>query len=69
MGRGVGMVRHRMEEEMAKQSAYPRIYAMLKMVGHEPLKAMQIIIDATRGDRFALQWIKSLHAGKWGEQR
>lgn len=37
---------------------YPRIYAMLKRLGHGPAKAIEIILDAKRKDRFALNWIR-----------
>jgi hypothetical protein len=41
-------------------SRYPSIYGMLKRSGHSPLKAAQIILDATRGDELAVAWIKGL---------
>lgn len=31
---------------------YPRIYRRLKAMGHSPLKAAEIILDASRGDRY-----------------
>lgn len=37
---------------------YKRVYEMLKSVGHTPLKAAQIILDAQRGDNFAMTWIR-----------
>lgn len=45
---------------------YPRVYTMLKGAGHAPSKAIEIIIDARRGDRFAIKWIRTLRAGRWG---
>lgn len=40
---------------MKKQ--YQRIYALLKNSGHTPVKSAEIILDATRHDKFALRWI------------
>lgn len=40
--------------------AYHRTYAMLKRAGHSQLKAHQILLDAMRGDYWALEWIKSV---------
>lgn len=39
---------------------YKRIYQMLKYNGHTSLKAAQIILDAVRGNEFAINWIKCL---------
>lgn len=36
---------------------YPRIYGLLKEAGHSAAKALEIVIDAKRGDRFARGWI------------
>lgn len=41
-------------------SKYPRTYAMLKRAGHSPAKAVEIIIDAQRGDKHALMWVRIL---------
>jgi hypothetical protein len=43
-------------------SRYPKIYALLKASGHTPLKAYSILLDATRGQQFAIDWIKMLFA-------
>ena len=40
---------------------FPRLYALLKRHGHNPAKAVEILLDASRRDRHALQWIKTLH--------
>ena len=37
---------------------YLRVYAALKEYGHHPTKAGMIVLDASRGDRHALDWIK-----------
>jgi len=39
---------------------YPQIYRMLKRNGHSPAKAVEILLDAKRGDAYALQWITTL---------
>jgi hypothetical protein len=39
---------------------YPRIYAMLKRYGHSPIAAITIVIEAHRGSRHALQWIRQI---------
>ncbi len=39
---------------------YPRIYAMLKRMGHDPAKAETILLDATRGDPWSLGWVKAM---------
>ncbi len=41
---------------------HPRIYAMLKQAGHSPAKAVEIILDAKRGDGFCRRWIRTLRA-------
>jgi len=43
---------------------YPRIYAMLKG-HHSAAKAAEIILDASRGDIYALRWIRLLRRRKW----
>lgn len=39
---------------------YPHIYQMLKKNGHSAVKALEILIDACRGDEWALKWIKTM---------
>lgn len=39
---------------------HKRVYEMLKASGHSPITALQIIVEARRGDKWALQWIKLL---------
>lgn len=38
-----------------------RVYEMLKRAGHSPLKAIEIILDASRGEEHALVWIRIIH--------
>lgn len=38
---------------------YRRVYALLVAQGHSPSKAIEIILNAMRGDEFSLLWIKS----------
>jgi hypothetical protein len=45
---------------------YNRIYARLRDFGHTPTKALEILIDARRGDRHALQWIRLVRNHSWG---
>lgn len=52
-----------METIMHEQ--YPLIYDMLKCAGHTPEKAIEILIDAGRGDNHALRWIKLLRNSGW----
>lgn len=40
---------------------YPKIYAMLKAIGHAPMQADRILMDAHRGDKWALSWIRMIH--------
>lgn len=41
---------------------YRRVYAMLVAYGHTAAKALEIVIDASRGDKFALLWIRMVHS-------
>jgi hypothetical protein len=40
--------------------SHKRIYKMLKQHRHSPVKALEIIVSAKRGDKWALQWIRSV---------
>lgn len=46
---------------------YPRIYRLLKRQGHSPAKAIEMLIDAKRGDRWAVDWIKAMFKGRRGQ--
>lgn len=35
-------------------------YEALKNAGHSPIMAGQIILDAKRGDKWAIQWINKI---------
>lgn len=37
---------------------YTRVYGLLKATGHSPEKALEILIDARRGKRYALDWVR-----------
>lgn len=37
---------------------YPRVYRLLVGHGHSPAKAIEIILEAMRGDELALEWIR-----------
>lgn len=39
---------------------YQRIFKMLQRAGHGPLGALEVIVDATRGDVYAIDWIKMI---------
>lgn len=43
---------------------FPFIYRQLKRFGHTPAKALEIILDAKRGDRFAFLWIKMVYRAR-----
>ena len=43
-------------------SRYQRIYAMLKRAGHSPTKAAAVVLDAMRGDKHALLWIRAVRS-------
>ena len=44
---------------------YPRVYALLKRAGFSPVKALEVIFDAKRGDRHALTCIRLLRRTDW----
>lgn len=37
---------------------YPRIYKLLKRTGFSPAKAVEMLLDARRGDKHALDFIR-----------
>lgn len=37
---------------------YPRVYRLLMRNGHSSAKAIEIILEAMRGDESALEWIR-----------
>jgi hypothetical protein len=39
------------------------MYAALKAFGHSPAKAAEIVLDARRGDVYALRWIAASKGG------
>lgn len=39
-------------------SRFPRTYSLLKRLGFSPAKALEIIIDAKRGDAHAILFVK-----------
>lgn len=39
---------------------HKRIYEALKAHGHSPSKAVEILVDARRKNRFALSWIRQI---------
>ena len=49
-----------------------RVYHMLVIYGHSPEKAGQIIVDARRRNKHALDWIRCVHGlvptGEWIER-
>jgi hypothetical protein len=53
--------RNRWPEPMTDR--YPRAYAMLKRAGFSPAKALEVLFDAERGDRYALDVIRALRHG------
>lgn len=45
-------------------ACYRRVYEMLKSRGHSPVKALEILLEARRGDELALAWIRFLRRMK-----
>ena len=45
---------------------YPLVYRLLKDAGHDPAKAVELLLDAKRGDEWALTWIKMLYRNRKG---
>lgn len=45
---------------------YRRVYRMLTKYGHSPVKALEMIIDARRRDKFALSWIRFVRRARHG---
>lgn len=43
-------------------TSFRRIYALLCAHGHSTEKSIEIILDAKRGDKFALSWIRIIRA-------
>ena len=53
-------------EAIQMNERYPRIYRLLKDAGHDPAKAVELLLDAKRGDEWALTWIKMLYRNRKG---
>lgn len=47
---------------------YPRSYALLKRYGHGATKAAEIVREAKRGDRIALDWLRQVHRAYLAER-
>jgi hypothetical protein len=45
---------------------YPLAYRLLKDAGHDPAKAVELLLDAKRGDEWALIWIRVLRRNRKG---
>ena len=45
---------------------YPLVYRLLKDAGHDPAKAVELLLDAKRGDEWALIWIRVLRRNRKG---
>lgn len=39
---------------------YPRLYRLLKRQGHTAAKAIEILVDAKRGNDHALAWVRTI---------
>lgn len=37
---------------------HARVYRMLRRTGHSPQTALRVVVDARRGEQFALRWIR-----------
>ena len=53
-------------EAIQMNERYPRIYRLLKDAGHDPAKAVELLLDAKRGDEWALIWIRVLRRNRKG---
>ena len=51
-------------EAIQMNERYPRIYRLLKDAGHYPAKAVELLLDAKRGDEWALIWIRVLRRNR-----
>ena len=43
---------------------YPRVYRAMKRAGHDAATALRILIDAERGDKLTLTWIRTVRNWK-----
>ena len=48
------------------EERYPLVYRLLKDAGHDPAKAVELLLDAKRGDEWALIWIRVLRRNRKG---
>ncbi len=39
---------------------HKQIYKLLRNSGHSPIKAAEIMLDAARGNSWAMDWVKTL---------
>lgn len=51
------MEKDKLKMTLAKR--YPRIYNQLKCIGHSAMQAHTILLDASRGQSFAILWIRT----------
>ena len=59
--------RHEWASTVADMSErYPLVYRLLKDAGHDPAKAVELLLDAKRGDEWALIWIRVLRRNRKG---
>ena len=59
--------RHEWASTVADMSErYPLVYRLLKDAGHYPAKAVELLLDAKRGDEWALIWIRVLRRNRKG---
>ena len=59
--------RHELASTVADMSErYPLVYRLLIDAGHDPAKAVELLLDAKRGDEWALIWIRVLRRNRKG---
>jgi hypothetical protein len=59
--------RHEWASTVADMSErYPLVYRLLIDAGHDPAKAVELLLDAKRGDEWALIWIRVLRRNRKG---
>ena len=57
--------RHEWASTVADMSErYPLVYRLLIDAGHDPAKAVELLLDAKRGDEWALIWIRVLRRNR-----
>ena len=54
------------DEDQRRDVRYRRVYGMLRRYGHSPLQALRVVVDAHRGEHFAMWWIRCIRSAEMG---